>query len=95
MFVYDDACTNVVTNSCNLATESNKLLIHRENSLRKVNLTLKLGFIVLIPAKNCQCRNSVSFRQCPTFTILFNFHSLTCICSFCRLSEVFVYLFIY
>ena len=42
-----DACTNVAGNSCNLATESDKLLIHRDNSLRKVNLTFKRGFIVL------------------------------------------------
>ena len=35
-----DACTNVVGNSCNLATESNKPLIHRDNSLRKVNYSL-------------------------------------------------------
>ena len=42
-----DARTNVVGNSCNLATESNKPLIHRHNSLRKVNLTFKRGFIVL------------------------------------------------
>ena len=42
-----DACTNVVGNSCNLAPESNKPFIHRDNSLRKVNLTFKCGFIVI------------------------------------------------
>ena len=47
-----DACTNVVGNSCNLTTESNKPLIHRDNSLRKVNLTFKRGFMVLKLAKN-------------------------------------------
>ena len=46
------ARSNVVGNSCNLATESNKPLIHRDNSLRKVNLTFKRGCIVLILAKN-------------------------------------------
>ena len=46
---------NVAGNSCNLATESSKPLIHRlrySNSLRKVNLMLKSGFIVLKLAKN-------------------------------------------
>ena len=47
-----DACTNVVGNSCNLATESNKLFIHRDNSLRKVNLTFKRGFKISKLAKN-------------------------------------------
>ena len=41
-----DACTNVVGNSCNLASESNKPLIHRDNSLEKVNLAFKRGFVV-------------------------------------------------
>ena len=47
-----DACTNVVGISCNFATESNRPIIHRDNSLRKVNLTFKRGFIVLNLAKN-------------------------------------------
>ena len=46
------ARTDVVGNSCNLATESNKPLIHRDNSLKKVNLTFKRGLIVLKLAKN-------------------------------------------
>ena len=41
-----DACTNVVGNSCNLATELNIPLIDRDNSSRKVNLTFERGFIV-------------------------------------------------
>ena len=45
------ACTNAVGNSCNLATESNKPLIHRDNSLKKVHLTFKRGFIILKLAK--------------------------------------------
>ena len=52
MFVYEDACTTMVENSCNLATESKKPLYHRDNSLRKVNLTFKSGCIVLKLAKN-------------------------------------------
>ena len=51
MFLCDIACTNVVDNSCNLATESNIPLIYRDNSLRKVNFTFKRGFIVLKLAK--------------------------------------------
>ena len=47
-----DTRTNVVGNSCNFATESNKTLIHRDNALKKVYLTFKRGFIVLKPAKN-------------------------------------------
>ena len=47
-----DACTNVVGNSCNLATESNKPLTHRDNSLMNENLTFERGFIVLKLAKN-------------------------------------------
>ena len=47
-----DARSNVVGNSCNLVTESNKPLIHRDNPLRKVNLTFKRGFIVLKLVKN-------------------------------------------
>ena len=47
-----DACTDVVGNSCNLATESNKLLNHRDNSLMKINLTFKRGSIVLKKRKS-------------------------------------------
>ena len=47
-----DAYTNMVGNSCNLAIESNKPLIHRDNSSRKLNLTFKRGFIFLKLAKN-------------------------------------------
>ena len=36
------AYTNVVANPCILATELNKPLIHRDNSLKKVNLAFKL-----------------------------------------------------
>ena len=50
-FVSDDSCTIVFSNSFNLATESNKPLIHRDNSLRKVNLAFKRGFIVIKLAK--------------------------------------------
>ena len=45
-------CVNVVGNSCVLGTESIKPLIHRDNSLRKVNLTFKHGFIVVKLKKN-------------------------------------------
>ena len=54
-----DACTNVVGNFCNLATESNKPLIHRDNSLKKSNLTFKRGFIVLKLAKNSAAIHSL------------------------------------
>ena len=47
-----DTRTNVVGNSCNFATESNKPLIHRHNSLRKVNLIFKRDFVVLKLVKN-------------------------------------------
>ena len=47
-----DAFTYVVGNSCNLVTESSKPLIHRDNSLRKVNLTFKCGFGVIKLSKN-------------------------------------------
>ena len=61
-----DACSNVVGNSCNLATESNKPLIHRDNSLRKGDLTFKRGFILIVLnlAKN-SAYNSRTSRQCP------------------------------
>ena len=42
-----DVCTDVVGNSCNLATKSNKPFIRRDKPLKKVNLTFKRGFIVL------------------------------------------------
>ena len=42
-----DACTNLVGNSYNLASESNKPLNHRDDCLRKINLTFKRGFLVL------------------------------------------------
>ena len=45
------AYNNVVANSCILATELNKPLIHGDNSLKKVNLTFKRGFVVLRLAK--------------------------------------------
>ena len=45
-------CVNVVGNSCDLGNESIKPLIHRDNSLRKVNLTFKRGFIVIKLKKN-------------------------------------------
>ena len=47
-----DVRTNVVSTSCNLASESKKPLIHRDNSLTKINLTFKCGFLVLKLAKN-------------------------------------------
>ena len=47
-----DAYTNVVGNSCNLATESNKPLFQRVNSLKNANLTFKRGFVVLKLVKN-------------------------------------------
>ena len=42
---------NVVGNSCDLATESIKPIIHGDKSLKKVNLTFKRGFIVIIKRK--------------------------------------------
>ena len=65
--------TNVVGNSGNLTTESNKTLIHRDNALKKVYLTFKRGFIILKPAKNSavillpldsvSCRRSVNLKR--------------------------------
>ena len=60
MFVCDDACTNVVGNSYNLAIESKKPLIHGDTSFKKVNLTFKRRVIVLKLAKNS--RNSLTSR---------------------------------
>ena len=45
------AYTSVVANPCILATKLNKPLIYRKNSLKKVNMTFKRGFVVLRLAK--------------------------------------------